>query len=496
MNSSHDASRRRFLKAAALGLGALAVPGVSFFGRLAGAAVRPDAPARRLFVLNFSGGMRSSATFFASPDKKYNPWGMLDGASLPFGKVLDGAAPAALGSTWGGVSAPGLQDLLRVTSIVGTWDDKRGDHQRAQLVELTGEESSTTPGILTRAYAGLASTAGAGADLPVPTFELAASTRMSAAPGTLARYTSIGMLSPRELPTKDETDPALLAAVGHDWAADDAMRARIDRDVAGARIGAGRALADALASHRRASRTTGARLAEPWVNVGAAEARSAAFGHVLLPSGTVDLTSGMLVDLFTAAVDPAAGPVFATLLKGAAVDFALAVRLLQLGAPGVGLTVAGFDLHSGEATDGPPLYRSSARFAATLAWLLGRIPDPVIPGRTLLDTTLVVTVTDFGRDPGSDATGFNAGEGSDHGVDASCFYVPNLVFGGGVRAGRVLGKVETSGVKAYRGDQAAEIFTIRDLLATAVWALGLDATGASEWSFADAKIASALWGTT
>src|SRR5262249_19733130 len=150
-------------------------------------------------------------------------------------------------------------------------------------------------------------------------------------------------------------------------------------------------------------------------------------------------------------------PTIASGLKSAAFDTALAVRLLQLGAPAIGLTWtnSGYDLHFGEHIDGPPLYEATGRMLGSLAWLLAKMPDPEVRGASMLDATLIVTITDFGRDPGSDSTGFTGTGGSDHGKDPSCYYVPNLVFGGGVRGGMIAGRVDTSGPHAYRGDKAS-----------------------------------------
>src|SRR5262249_48254680 len=153
--------------------------------------------------------------------------------------------------------------------------------------------------------------------------------------------------------------------------------------------------ADALAAHRKASRTSGARLAEAWVNVAGTDAATmnAAYGQVRLPSGTRDLTNAMLVELFTSATSTGASAQFATILKNEALDLAPAGPPRQRGPPAGGATPRGYDLHGGEISDGPPLYTATARMAGALAWLLGKMPDPQTPGRTMLDRTLFVTIT-------------------------------------------------------------------------------------------------------
>jgi uncharacterized protein (DUF1501 family) len=143
------------------------------------------------------------------------------------------------------------------------------------------------------------------------------------------------------------------------------------------------------------------------------------------------------------------------------------------------LEISDFDFHSGERTDGPPVYSLLGRLWATLSWLLARVPDPSGEG-TLLDRTLVTAFSDFGRD-GVDG-GWNGGEGTDHGVDASCFYLAHPVMGAGVRGGRLIGGVSTS---SYDARVEALQISPRRWLATMLRALGLDSTN-PEWGFPDA----------
>jgi hypothetical protein len=468
-------SRRNLLKLAAAGAGLFFLPPVV---REARATLRADAPARRILVLNLHGGIRSSAAFLASSQKKYNPFGLMQGssASFPLGQLLDdhatGGTPLpdadyTLGASWQNARLPRLREMAAEFSILGTWDEERGDHLRARLKEPTGSANGDQPGLMTRIAAALSQEQGG---LDVLPFQLAPYAAFGQ-PGSLARYTPISLVGPGSLPTPTVAGESDAKRTGNDWARDDAMRERLDQGVIAKRARNAKTLGEVFAAHRRASRQIGSRLAEPWVNVGNATQayRDAAFGSVKLANGEVPLTNSMLHELFTKSLgspEPENTNYYPTALNGA-----LALRLLQLGAPAICLEVGDFDFHSEERTQAPELYTFLGRLWATLNWAMKRIPDPLDPSRSLYDTTLILTMSDFSRDPGSPATGYNAGDGSDHGDDPSCYYLAHAVMGAGVKGNRVLAQVSTDD---YRGDLAAERYDQRDLLAMTLWALGLD----------------------
>ena len=110
---------------------------------------------------------------------------------------------------------------------------------------------------------------------------------------------------------------------------------------------------------------------------------------------------------------------------------------------------------------------------AALQWLLSRIPSG---SGSLLDRTLVVTMSDFGRDKAG-PTGFNAGDGSDHGADYACFYLAHAVMGAGIRKNRLVGPVDTN---TYNAQQSSVRYTPNQLLVTILDALGLDPAD-EEW---------------
>ena len=174
---------------------------------------------------------------------------------------------------------------------------------------------------------------------------------------------------------------------------------------------------------------------------------------------------------------------------GNALDVALAIRLLQFGSPGIVVEIGGWDTHSGERVDAPSRFPFIGRLWATLHWLLSQIPEPNEPGTMMLDRTLIFLTSEFGRDPGEAATGFNNGEGSDHGNDPSCYYFAHPIMGGGVMPGKHVGPASSS---TYLPDPSNQLVP-RALLSSALWALGLDTTD-PDWGVPDEPPVTALWG--
>jgi uncharacterized protein (DUF1501 family) len=192
----------------------------------------------------------------------------------------------------------------------------------------------------------------------------------------------------------------------------------------------------------------------------------------------------MLAELFLRCLPPGT---YKRPRRDDALDAALAVRLLQLGSPAVALELGNFDLHSSERAEAPPLYAYLGRLWAALRWLLPRIDDPSGEG-SLFDRTLVTTMSDFGRDGGG-PTGWNAGEGTDHGNDPACFYLAHAVMGAGVAGGRLIGGIRTDTFDA-RG--AAGMIAPPQLLATMLHALGLDPAD-EQYGLPRAPVIAGLW---
>ncbi len=485
--------RRGLLGAAATAGGLAFLPSI-FMPRTARADLRPGAPATRVLILNMSGGIRSSAAFHASTRKKYNPYGLItevSGTELQLGRYLDDYCPAigetapapastyALPGAWNGLALPRLRDLASAFSVIATWSPERGDHIVARTKEPTGSSAGDEPGILTRIGAGLYDALKKEADFP--TFHLVPAANFGKT-GAFGRFAPVTLNGPGSLPGGEDyalNRGEIEQLTGHDWAKDDADRGTLDEAVIARRAKSGRELAQQLALHRRAARDIGATLAQPFVNVASIDAQNAVLGKVDVNGQQTDLTNRMLRDLFLTTLAGAGTPT-EHMAYPFAMDAAIAVRLLQLKSRAVCLEMGSWDYHSGEI-DGRPLFAFLGRLWAALAWLLKRIPDPEVQGKSLFDTTLVLTMSDFGRDAGSEQTGYNGGGGSDHGADPSCYTLAHAVMGAGVKGGKLRSKVST---QTYRGDQADVTYSPRQLLAMTLWSLGLDHRNGA-WGFED-----------
>ncbi len=465
--------RRELLRGA--GTAALGLSFLPFLGRRVMAAPGVGAKARRVLILNLSGGVRSSAAFLASTQTPYNPYGMLvpAGGTPPFalGRILDDTPPGVrplvdaeytLGPQWQNLRLPRFREIATQYSVLGTYSEQRGDHLRARIEEPTGSISGGDPGILTRIAAAFDS---AGVAVGAPPFHVQPSALFGNG-GALTRFAPVSLAGYYSLPSAGNIDQNAVRRTGNGYAATAEMRDAFDQARVSTRHGVSKLLTSTFSLHRGAARVIGARLSEPDMAVATQNptARAAAFGTVTLPDGPAALQNGMLYDLFTKCIGPNGAD-----QRNTAINAALAIRLLQLGSPAVTLEIGNFDFHSGERSGGPPLYGYLGRLWAALRWLLPRIPDPSGDG-SMFDRTLVITTSDFGRDKGT-ASGWNGGEGTDHGADFACFYLAHAVMGAGVTPNRLIGGVDTG---SYRGSTATTRYSSRELLVTLLDALGFD----------------------
>lgn len=485
-------SRRDLFRLAA---GGLALASLPVLRRTAGGAPGAAAKARRLLVVNLAGGVRSSAAFLASGQNRFNPWGLIPGVGGPFalGRLLDDALPSqppipdddyVLGPDWHGARVPRFREIADRFSVVGSWSTERGYHSRARLEEPSGDPAGLAPGLLTRVAAGLAFETQR--DPEVPAFHLTPIARFGGGEGSLAKHVPVALENWKSLPSTGDADPQADLLTGRDWMRDDAMRTRFDHGRVASRGGLGKSLVETATAHRRGGRIIGARLAMTDMAVGSPDAANASLGQITIDGvGRVPLTNAMLAEVFLRCLGPGT---YERPTENDALDAALAIRLLQLGSPAVTLELGGFDLHSFERALAPPVYAYFGRLWATLCWLLPRIDDPSGEG-SLLDRTLVSTMSDFGRDPGG-PSGWNAGEGTDHGNDPSCFYLAHAVMGAGVSGGRLVNGVRTDTFDA-RTEPTRSSPT--QLLATQLQALGLDPAN-EEYGFPQAGATiGALW---
>ena len=161
-----------------------------------------------------------------------------------------------------------------------------------------------------------------------------------------------------------------------------------------------------------------------------------------------------------------------TYVDNAGLSAALALRLLQAGSPAVFFNAGNetYDSHSGENVYAPDLYTHHARILAGLHFALANTFDE--DGAPLLDRTLVVSTSEFGRTSYGSDTGWNEAGGSDHdGTTADTRNQAHVVFGAGIPAGRVLGATDDDNLP----ESGAPIST-QALLATIASAVGVDQT--------------------
>ncbi len=536
--------RRDLFKLALAGGAATSLLALPWWMRGAMAQRRPDATANRALILYFSGGMRSSVAFHASATaRKYNPWGVIDSTGTPFalGKLLDDFLPAGtpivtpemsppdasytlspMGG-WGGMRVPRLREIAQNFSVLGTWNTSRGDHYRAALEEPTGNASGTEPGLLTRIGAGVDARGGIapppdntppgdggmstdaavvtrdagggdGGFTPVdprdqvPVFHIEPGSAFGHSTEDTARFTPVPLFGLGGLPGRNNLDGDDFERVGRDWARDSAMQSRLDQRRLAARMGWGKGVVEQYVGDREARRRVGERLTAPWIDI--SQNPMGARGVVTTDAGPMPLTNAMLLELFERSLgpDPAldgtlpyANPNDSDFFR-TAMDVALAVRLLQLGSPAIAVEMGGFDSHSGERRDAPARFRFIGRLWATVQFLLSHMPEPGEPGRTMLDRTLVFTMSEFGRDPGSESTGFNNGEGSDHGADPACYYYAHAMMGGGIVPRRHIGPVPSNSYLPAMSERIPP----RRLHATVLWALGLENDN-PDWGYPDVQ---------
>src|SRR5215510_9529024 len=117
-------------------------------------------------------------------------------------------------------------------------------------------------------------------------------------------------------------------------------------------------------------------------------------------------------------------------------------------------------------------YTLCAEFDPAFASLLedlGRLRSKTNPEKSLLDETLVVSMSEFGRTPGA----LNNMQGRDH--YNRCF--PAMFAGAGVKGGRALGRTDAEGAKCLdTGWGLGEQPRIENVVATMFSALGIDWT--------------------
>jgi hypothetical protein len=465
-------SRRAWLAFAGSTAAVLALPRLGV-----AASAKIPRRAKRVLVINLSGGVRSSAAFLASSAKPLNPWGLIEGAPIPLGRLLDDHVegqqppPPQLYQLRDGAFAneriTPFRELGSRIAVVGTWDPERGDHSRSERVMATGGTSAAAPGLVVRLFAGLSGTLGKEAP-ETPPFVLGAATSIGAAPGPYARFAAVDITDPTRLPNAAQGTGA--AKVGRGFSPNDAARGRLDEAFSAKTGPAGRELVDTYALDQRMSVRLGQLLSSPAVSL--TRGGEGSLGKVRVGKRELPFTNEMLLDALAIVQRTGRGfSPFGGQTTDPTLEAATAVRLLQVGSPAVAINLTGYDAHSGERQGAPHVYGQLGALFASLHFILSRVVEPDEPGATMLDRTLIVTTSEFGRDPGQPRTGFNGGDGSDHGSHPACFYLAHGVMGAGISGGRVFGGVST---ETYDARKETTRFAPRQLLATIAYAMGID----------------------
>ena len=397
--------RRDLLKAIGAGA-ALTLLGVT----RKGARAEP-AKAKRLLVLYAGGGLRSTAAFNASPREELNPWGVLGNAgALRLGNILT-STPAAISNdaaSWPDPQVPDITEAAKSFSMIAATDHapdlpRAGDHPDDSERMGTGYfGKASAPGLITvlNKYLGASATA------PIASI---GGSPLAIATGPWVQFAPVGLEwygLPKSPPQSG--DPEVGQPI------EDALDARLRAG----RRGLSATLVDGYLGTKQALRKYGPVLAEPSLHL-----YSAANFDVALDG----VTNRMLLEAVGARL--LADDFEPDSKKDMAIRCAMGLRLLQMGSPAVSVTVGGFDTHSDENTDAPELYTRFGRYLAGFHFALSRMLDA--DGQPLLDSTLVVTMSEFGRSPGK-SNGFNDGYGTDHGNGASWRNQAHVIFGAGI----------------------------------------------------------------
>ncbi len=430
--------RRDLLKLASAGTAA-AVIGLR--GRSSRAAEVPRA--RRVLLLNAGGGMRTTAAFNASTHISQNPWGLrATVGAIKLGTIMraSDAAVTYAAPSWGtDVAVPPIDDAARAFALIAGTDHhpdgsfRAGDHNDETVRMGTGYFGNPdAPGLLTLINRHLGATAAA----PIATiggggFGIAPSAWLAHRPLELVFY---------QLPAT--TPQGGSANVGRP------LEETFDARLLARRKNLARVQLQNFVGTKTLMRKFGPVLADDRLKFDTS-------AHLDKDLGGI--TNRMLLE----AIGDAPG-------SERPIDFdarstALGLRLLQMGAPGVCVNVGAFDTHDSEVQVAPALYTRFGRFLAGIHFALSRIPEPG-GGGMMLDHTLVVTTSEFGRS--SPELGFNAGQGTDHGSDSSWRYQAHVVFGAGVRPHRLADTTDWN-------EPASKPASTQALLATIAAAVGV-----------------------
>jgi hypothetical protein len=477
-------TRRNFLRSALAGGAALA-PTLWLARRGRGTPTTPRR-VQRVLIVHAPGGVRWTASFDGQTDVQLNPWGI-----LPWRLVGRGAPPAwgfsrmllqkplwqdatdwagnlypylssddpthynvarpAL-ATWKGATLPSLVDVAGRIAVVRVTGSPEGpfdtDHATASHTLYTGYRTGQA-GLVTVLNDALRRQLGDSFDLVYPLPAVAVTQPgWSIGTGDLAASRPIFLASALALPTTQA------GSSGGSWGR--AVEAELDTRFAAARPQRDQQLLADFINDKTAADAHVPQLIDPALHLAESPAgASPALGALV--DGT-PLSNDMLAEVFGlngdatcagdlwrdifAAIQSSAQPTWTAADNPFGLNGALAVRLLQSGAPVVSITVGGFDTHSYEVID-PYLHEAMTTQVASLGRLLSGLvfalqaaADPLSPSASLWDSTVVVTLSEFGRG-GADVgpNGFNSQSGANDGGSGHDPWAAWPIFGGPVIAG-------------------------------------------------------------
>lgn len=446
------ATRRGFLRAAAA-LGAAAVAPTLWLPRRARAATSElHGTAKHLLILHADGGLRSGTLFNAKLNVRWNPHVGPDGApdqpgapgtAWDVGALFDAGA-TAIPELGDGVLMPGLPAVSNALTVMSLVDHEPGaersdaSHATARRRIMTGFYDGTT-GLLSHIYRHHPNYTGSGAETAIPPV-------IVGAPGRAFGLTAPGggAFAPLVFNGADDFrvsagQPAIAAP---SWATGVTQRLD-DRFTGGLSLRDQRRVGGYLVAKRGASRFRET-LRQPMLDIAADPELDPVLG-----------SNALLRRVF--------GP------NRWGANMALGVRMLQLGSPAVVVSTSGYDTHSNELVEFPPLARDLGRQLAGLNFLLARLAHP--DGGTYLDHTLVVVLSEFARDNTEPATGYNSAGGSDHrGEDGSrhqALPVMGAFVGGGARIGE-------SDAATMAPNDPSQVIASQSVLASLCDAIGVD----------------------
>lgn len=433
-------SRRFFLKATGLGLGGVAASSLFRKRRVKAAPIHDltFSGGAIFFVLN--GGARTQAVFNGTVGTGTNPFGQLSALPVPLSAVQAGT----------GLDDPAINSRINLISAC-QHHNRTGNHGTGRTVACTGyTPDENKPGILTLVNHAFSfrdipcvnigndtPTTGIGSEIPSTFSPIKISSALNVQDITDAL--EFVQVSPSETQRLDdlryEISDAFLRDTKYAEPADIPFFQRKAADIA--------TQLDDDALDIRTNASMGSYLdGSPVGNNGL----RASFGVNGNGGGNVMGASSML-----------------------------AVRLRQLGCAGITVSSnQNWDLHSNEDNGLPPRSFALGQAIAGLVDQLSRIPDPVVPNATLLDTTVITVLTDFNRGNWGVGSGFNGNQGSDHRTneDKTALQCIPLI-GGGLPGGRILGEIATDGSAAG----ASPVYETRQVLATVLDLLGIGPAG-------------------